>query len=112
MPRVLPVETPFWNLNLAGARRFELQERKREIEPQRQARDELLFAPILIEVRLLYGAQRGRHAFASQQAFVEPVPHVQGQIRLRRQLAFELKRSLSLPRPTPGDVEHPAVQRR
>ena len=112
MPGILAVETPFRNFDLAGTGRLELKEREREIEAQRQTRDELLLPPILIEVRFLHGAQRRRQTFAGQQAFMQPIPNVQRQVALRRQLALQLECPLRLPRPAPCDIEHLSVQRR
>ncbi len=43
---------------------------------------------------------------------MQPVPDVQRQVGLRRQLAFQLERPLRLARPAPCDLEHLVVQRR
>src|SRR5436309_850209 len=91
VPRILAVETPFRNLDLARPGRLQLQECEREIESQGQSRDELLLAPILIEVRLLHRAQRARQTLASEQTFVQPVPDIERQVSLRCQLAFQLE---------------------
>src|SRR6185503_37433 len=70
VPRVLTIEAPFRNLDLAPAGRFQFQEREREVQPERQARDELVLAPVLIEVRLFHRAERCRQTLARQQALV------------------------------------------
>ena len=74
LARVVEVEQPFRDLDLARAGRFQLEELQREVQPQRDVLVQLVLTDVRVEVRLLHRPQRQLEPLAGQQAFVERVP--------------------------------------
>ena len=79
MTWVIQVEHPFWNIDFAVAGYLQLQECKREIDPQRNVLGQLVFTAVCVQIGFLHPSQGELQPLAGQQSFVEVIPRVIGQ---------------------------------
>ena len=68
LARIIEVEHPFRDLDLAAARFLEPQKCHREVQAQREVLGQLVFANVFVQIRLLHVAQRKFQPFAGQQS--------------------------------------------
>src|SRR5262249_49174690 len=107
LSRIIEVEHPLWDFDVADTRGLELQELKWEPQAQRKVFRELVFAHVEVAVRLFHRTECELQSLTGEESLMQAIPRLTRQEMPRRVASFKVEGTLGLLCGLPRQFPHP-----